>query len=118
MTDHCSVKDCEFDEETHIEGSWCRGIPDVIHAEGFQHQHVPKRSQGGKTIAALLCAYCHDRCDNGDWGNSFIDGEYRLYDIHNITLIRRSLGIRSDRDSGAPAGRDGGTVRADVVLLP
>lgn len=95
----CKTSGCTFDEETHAAGSWCRGIPGVPHAEGYTHQHVPKRSQGGKAIRSLLCAYCHDRCDNGDWGNTFIDGEYRLYDLQNKTLIRRRLIDIEPRDT-------------------
>ena len=103
----CSVKDCLFDEDTHAAGVWCKGIPDVPHTEGYTHQHIPKKGMGGNNpnskIRALLCSYCHDRIDNGDWGNSvseFIDDGpdgmrngyfYRAWNLHGGTLIERQV---------------------------
>lgn len=91
----CNEKDCPARESEEFHQPVCLGINVVEswagstgHSDEAQHQHVPKRSQGGKTVVAVLCSWCHDRIDNGPWGNSYVDGEYRIYDIRNNTLLR------------------------------
>jgi hypothetical protein len=106
----CTTKDCSFDEQTHIDGAWCRGIEGVTHSEGYTEQHWPKRSQGGKEIVALLCAYCHSEVDNGfRWGNAVIEVNgsryYRMWDLNNNTLIERELSnVTGTRDHAEEAG--------------
>ena len=99
----CKVKDCEFSDEVHEQGAWCRGIPDVEHAPGYTHQHWPKRSQGGRKVVALLCSFCHDRIDNGEWGNkTFVDRYgctwYLAYDSDQEILIRRHVDSEKCRE--------------------
>jgi hypothetical protein len=101
--DKCSTKGCPapFDEEWHV--PWCRGVHECF--GGATHQHWPKRSQGGKEIVACLCAGMHDAVDNGAfYGNAVLthDGRryFRLWDIHNVTLIERVL-ASTDGPDGA-----------------
>jgi hypothetical protein len=113
----------------------------VPHTREGQHQHWPKRSQGGKVVVAFLCAYCHNRIDNGDWGNQVFRGMgprinaiYRAWDIHNNTLIQRVIDPpwweqgngtndsgRGNQDLSHAAGVLTGDVRngeSDVGILP
>ncbi len=63
----CSYKDCRVPPERHfacaasaVSKCWSP-MPGVV----LQHQHVPKRSQGGKRCHVMLCAGHHDNIDNG-----------------------------------------------------
>lgn len=103
----CRERACPwpFDEEIHV--PWCLGIEGTQHTREAQHQHHPKRSQGGKTIVAILCAYCHDRIDNGPWGNAVkeINGKrvYMIWDLHGEILYER---IQEGRNDGSSSVRD------------
>ncbi|KKK95244.1 hypothetical protein LCGC14_2674740, partial [marine sediment metagenome] len=89
----CTVKGCPAPKDPDWHKPWCG------HGVAGEHQHWPKRSQGGKRIVAFLCHDCHDRIDNGDWGNSVVttmeDGKqieiYRAWDLHNETIIERII---------------------------
>ena len=89
----CTVKGCPAPKDPDWHKPWCG------HGVAGEHQHWPKRSQGGKRIVAFLCHDCHDRIDNGDWGNSVVttmeDGKqieiYRAWDLHNETIIERVI---------------------------
>ena len=77
----------------------CRSIAGVEHSDEAQHQHWPKRSQGGKTVVAVICSYCHQRIDNGPWGNAVEDGVYRIWDHRGTTLLR-AVRVSSDGGEG------------------
>ena len=97
----CSVPDCPWPKDEEIHVPWCLGIPDVEHwADKPTHQHFPKKGMGGNNpkskIVAILCPPCHDRIDNGDWGNDIKDipGRGRVYfawDLHGETLIEKGI---------------------------
>ncbi len=93
----CSVKDCPWPKDKEIHLPWCLGIPDVPHLRLHPtHQHYPKKGMGGNNpkskIVAILCNYCHDRIDNGDWGNRALGEEgYIAWDLHGKTLIERDI---------------------------
>jgi hypothetical protein len=85
--DKCKTKGCPFTPDEHDE--WMQrcalaGGHDHRNDEP-SHQHLPKRSQGGKNIVAILCWPLHSAIDNGaTWENrviAFDDGErrYRLW---------------------------------------
>ena len=105
----CTVKGCPAPKDPDWHKPWCQDIPDHECFGGATHQHVPKRSQGGKRIVACLCAGAHDRIDNFDWGNdvvtTFEDGKqietYRAWDLHNNTLIERVVGLRDGAEVAA-----------------
>jgi len=95
----CREKDCPKREDEEFHRPVCYAIEGVEHSSEAQHQHHPKRSQGGKRVVVVLCSYCHDKIDNGPWGNAVEDGVYRIWDVHGETLLR----VSSD---GGKAGRD------------
>lgn len=97
----CTVKGCPAprDPDWHI--PWCRGIHECF--GDATHQHTKKRSQGGKTIDACLCAGMHDAVDNGtDYENAITPGTdgqevYILWDTRvengwEHPLIERVIG--------------------------
>lgn len=92
----CTVSGCP---DPRNEAEWhlrpCLHIGGVEHAEGGHHHHWPKKSQGGTEIVGFPCAFCHDRIDNGSWGNKVenINGErhWLVWDLHGVTLIDRVL---------------------------
>lgn len=112
------MKDCPYDGcivavEDHdcfakdIAGHKCFG--------DLTHQHVPKRSQGGKVAVATLCAGVHDAIDNGieyqgrrlanDIKESQLGGFYRIYDRDSAKeedahLVWRSLNGHSEPEGG------------------
>ena len=106
----CTVKGCPWprDPDQHI--PWCG------HGVAGEHQHWPKRSQGGKRIVAFLCHDCHDQIDNGSWGNAVVttleDGKkieiYRAWNLHNETIIERIIGINGGLSAAAEAGEVAG----------
>ncbi|KKL95293.1 hypothetical protein LCGC14_1856110 [marine sediment metagenome] len=114
----CSVKDCPWPDDEDIHTPWCLGIPDVEHwADKPTHQHWPKKGMGGKNpkskIVAILCPPCHDRIDNGDWGNAVKDipGRGRVYfawDLHGNTLIEKEVMPDADRQPQEFDQREGG----------
>ena len=65
----CTYADCHVPPERHdscaakdISPCW----PGIAAFTGaLQHQHTPKRSQGGKECHVMLCAGHHDNIDNG-----------------------------------------------------
>lgn len=93
----CTVKGCP---DPRNEAEWhlrpCLHIEGVEHAEGGHHHHWPKQSQGGTEIVGFPCAFCHDRIDNGSWGNKVenINGErhWFVWDIHGECLIDKVIG--------------------------
>ncbi len=93
----CTVKGCPAPKDPDWHIPWCQDIPGHECFGGATHQHVPKRSQGGKKIVACLCAGAHDRIDNGtDWGNAVVPKEdgtlaFWAFDLHGKTLIERAL---------------------------
>jgi hypothetical protein len=116
----CSVKDCPWPKDEEIHVPWCLGIPNVEHwADKPTHQHFPKKGMGGKNpkskIVAILCVTCHDRIDNGDWGNAanHIPGRGKVYfawDLHGNTLIERDIdGQESPRPAASPEEGSGDT---------
>ncbi|KKK92803.1 hypothetical protein LCGC14_2699270, partial [marine sediment metagenome] len=108
----CRVRDCPWPKDEAIHVPWCLGI-DVKHwADKPTHQHWPKKGMGGNNpkskIVAILCVTCHDRIDNGEWGNAVkpFPGRGRVYfawDIHGNTLIERDIDdpVLSDGDEAA-----------------
>ena len=109
----CKTPGCPWPEDEEMHVPWCLGIPGVEHRREATHQHTPKKGMGGSNpkskIRAILCPICHDRCDNGDWANNAIPigGTivYRLWDIHNKTLVERSYDdpFKSPRDHAQEA---------------
>jgi hypothetical protein len=89
------------------------GIPDVEHwRDKPTHQHFPKKGMGGNNpkskIVAILCPTCHDRIDNGDWGNRDLGRKYIAWDLHGKILIERPVlsdGAEGETDSKVPSGR-------------
>lgn len=62
LTKVCTYAECFVPPERHDECAAagitkCWGV--------LEHQHVPKRSQGGKECHVMLCAAHHDNIDNG-----------------------------------------------------
>lgn len=116
----CSVKGCPWPKDEEIHVPWCLEIPDVEHwRDKPTHQHIPKIGMGGNNpkakIRAVLCPTCHDRIDNGDWGNGVkpIRGRslyYFAWDLHGNTLIEREV-VPSDlaepRFDQREVGREG-----------
>lgn len=108
----CSTKGCPFPESLHH--NWCGKAPGN-HAQAVTHQHWPKKGMGGNNpkskIVALLCTFCHDRIDNGDWGNGVFatteDGKqietYRAWDLHNKTIIEQIIGISEPSSAAGEA---------------
>lgn len=98
---------------------WCLAIEGTQHTREASHQHHPKRSQGGKTIVAILCAYCHDRIDNRDWGNAVkeINGKrvYMIWDLHGEILYERDIGASTGEGE---SGRPGQESRGVSTALP
>ncbi len=86
----CGYVDCRVPSKRHsscaakdISNCW----PPAFDVSGWRlhHQHVPKRSQGGKECHVMLCAGHHDNIDNGTRyeglrvSNRFIHGASRDY---------------------------------------
>lgn len=126
----CTAKGCPAprDPDWHV--------PFCGHGMAGEHQHWPKRSQGGKRIVAFLCHDCHDQIDNGSWGNAVVttleDGKqieiYRAWDLHNETIIEQIIGINDAPSVGqeesdvlapddVPVG-DGGRGRGSGLAHP
>ena len=66
----CTYADCRVPHERHgkcaaqgLGKCWDGVFSSAIGV--LQHQHVPKRSQGGKECPVMLCAGHHDAIDNG-----------------------------------------------------
>ena len=117
----CSVQDCPWRDNEEIHIPWCLGIPDVEHwADKPTHQHYPKKGMGGKNpkskIVSILCVTCHDRIDNGDWGNDVkeMPGRGKVYfawDLHGNTLIEKEVmpnATQLRRFDQREVGRDAG----------
>lgn len=104
----CSTKGCPAPDDAEWHQPWCRGIYGHQCFGGATHQHTKKRSQGGKTIDACLCAGMHDAVDNGtQYTNKvleFDDGErrYRLWDTKTREiLIDREIGASTATGEGS-----------------
>ncbi len=106
MANPCTVAGCP---DPRNEAEWhlrpCLHIGGVEHAEGGHHHHWPKQSQGGTEIVGFPCAFCHDRIDNGNWGNKvepFPDGtrHWLVWDLHGECLIDRVIGESPSVDGG------------------
>jgi hypothetical protein len=92
----CTIRGCPEPRNPEWHVPWCQAIPGHECFGNATHQHVPKRSQGGKKIWACLCAGVHDRIDNGDWGNTILDVPgvgriYRVWDLHGNVLFERVI---------------------------
>jgi hypothetical protein len=117
----CNEKECPAREDEDFHKPACLSIKEwnfnlVEHSDEAQHQHIPKRSQGGKTVRVVLCSWCHDRIDNGPWGNSYFEGEVRIFDYENQTLLR----IRPLASTGEAQGRSlaNGELERDALPSP
>ena len=88
----CKVADCPYPNDE----AWHRCHIPGCGKEAGDHQHVPKRSQGGKEIVAFLCRRHHEWIDAGNWGNKIISvGKQRFYyvfDPHGNCMLERPLG--------------------------
>lgn len=87
----CTVKGCPAPSDPDWHVPWCG------HGLEGHHHHVKKRSQGGKGgYVVFICPRCHDKIDNGPWGNAVLDvpgvGKvYRIWGMHNETLLERVI---------------------------
>ena len=124
----CTVKGCPAPNDPNWHIPWCQDILDHECFGGATHQHVPKRSQGGKKIVACLCAGAHDTVDNGyKWGNAVTKNAqgaevYRLWDVVegiDDPLIERILPgqAESAAEEGMGVGL-GAIARADDDVTP
>lgn len=102
----CPNADCSLSEEDH---GYCAANNITDCWGDLQHQHWPKRSQGGKTIVSLLCAGHHDCIDNGTQyegarlANDVRDGVYHIYDRDTEeVLYQRGLGGVEELAQGTP----------------
>ena len=98
----CNDRDCPHPNDEDFHRPVCRSI-EVEHSREAQHQHWPKRSQGGKTVVAVICSYCHDKIDNGPWGNAVENGAYRIWDHRGTTLLRVPQSTGEDAGSEPPS---------------
>ena len=98
----CTTKGCPWPDDATMHVSWCLGYKDTEHSGIPTHQHWPKKGMGGNNpkakIVSILCSYCHDRIDNGSWGNAVLtlsDGTklYRAWTHKNETVCERSAGV-------------------------
>lgn len=80
-------------------------VPVCGHGVAGEHQHFPKRSQGGKEIVAFLCHDCHMETDNGLWHDGVYDlwGErhYYIVDIHGESLVDIKIGASTETSQGS-----------------
>lgn len=92
----CSVKDCPAPKDP----DW--HVPHCGHGLAGEHQHFPKRSQGGKEVVAFLCHDCHMETDNGLWHDGVYDlwGErhYYIKDIKGNDLLDIIIGASTGAD--------------------
>lgn len=110
----CQTKGCPAPDDPEWHEPWCHGVHRCF--GGATHQHTVKRSQGGKTIDACLCAGMHDAVDNGTaYANkvlTFDDGErvYRLWDVKTgEILIDRQIQAGDPNWQGASSEGGGGS---------
>jgi len=96
---HCSTKGCPWPHDEEMHRPWCLAF-EYAHSVVPTHQHWPKKGMGGNNpkskIVSILCSYCHDRIDNGPWGNGVFDipgvGKvYRIWTYTNQTIFERVL---------------------------
>ncbi len=88
-TPGCTHKGCPWPKEEALHHCWYCGEP------ATDHQHVPKRSQGGTRYGAMLCQDCHDKVDNqAKWTNTVDWGAqapvWTLYEGNHV-LARREV---------------------------
>lgn len=60
---------CPWPTSEALHYCWLSAISGHKCFGGLTHQHVKKRSQGGKTVDAVYCAGGHDQVDNGFRGS-------------------------------------------------
>lgn len=122
----CRERACPwpFDEDFH-RIPWCRYIKGHECFGGVEHQHWPKRSQGGKEIVSLLCSGAHQLIDSGPWGNAVkeVNGKrvYMIWDLHGEILYERDIGVSSaavEVSDGSGAGTSAVAPGASKRLEP
>ena len=93
----------------------------VCEATAIDHHHVENRGSGGSKRdipVVALCRGCHEKVTLNVWGNSVQNGEYRVFDLHNNTIVRKQLEGADRGDSEAGATLSDITRRASPAPLP
>lgn len=101
----CAVDGCPWPGEP----DW--HIPICKHGLAGHHHHVIKRSRGSygrEGIQVFICPRCHDKIDNGHWGNAVIQGfpgwKYVLFNELGKELVCEDITrwvVGEGRGSGA-----------------